>query len=62
MKQSNSFQNFDHEQEIKHRARKRIAKSVRYIPVPETQDWLFTTDLDEAIEQLTSRLEVISCH
>lgn len=68
MKQSNGFRNsdnyqsFDNEQHLRRLARKRIAKSVRCIPVPETQDWMFLTDLDEAIDQLTCQLEVQSCH
>ncbi len=67
MKQSESFhsdgfQNFDNEQQMKHRARLRHAKAVRYIPISETQEWMFSTDLDEAIDRLTSRLEVQSCH
>lgn len=62
MKQLDGFQNFDYEQTLKRRARKRQAKSIRSIPVPETQDWMFLTDLDEAIDQLTCQLEVQSCH
>lgn len=62
MKQLNGFQNFDYEQTLKRYARKRQAKAIRCIPISETQEWFFTTDLDEEIDRLSARLEEVTCH
>lgn len=62
MKQSDSFQNFDSEQQLRRIAIRRHSKAVRCIPVPETQEWVFTTDLDEEIDRLSASLEEVTCH
>jgi len=62
MEQSISFHKFDQEQIWKHTARRRQAKGIKQINLPETQEWLFSTDLDYEIDQLLTRMETNQCH
>ncbi len=62
MKQLISFIEFDREQSWKYIARKRKSKKIKQIKLPETQTWMFSTDLDEEIDNLLTKLESIPCH
>jgi len=62
MEQSNSFHDFDHERYLRRLAIQRQNKGIQSIERPESEDWLFSTDLDNEIDLLTSKLEVNQCH
>lgn len=53
MEQLSGFQQFDEEQSWKRLTRQRIARGITRLNLPETQDYVFSTDLDDEIDQLT---------
>jgi len=62
MEQYEGFQNFDQEQQMKRRAIQRRRKGIQQLNQPESENWLFSTDLDQEIDWLTNKLEATSCH
>lgn len=62
MEQLKGFHNFDQEQSWKAIARQRHQKGIKALDIPETQEWLFSTDLDEEIDSLSAKLEVSPCY
>ena len=53
MEQLSGFQQFDEEQSWKRLTLKRRARGITKLRRPETQEYLFSTDLDDEIDQLT---------
>ena len=56
------FNQFDREQSWKRISLRRRSKGIKRIQIPETQEWMFSTDLDEEIDMLTRKLEATPCH
>jgi len=62
MEQYEGFQQFDYDRQLRHFAIKRQAKGIKQISLPETESWMFSTDLDNEIDLLTRKLEANQCH
>jgi hypothetical protein len=62
MEQLKGFTDFDQEQSWKRLSLRRKQQGIRCIQLAETQEWLFSTDLDEEIDNLLTKLETTPCH
>jgi hypothetical protein len=62
MEQLKGFTDFDQEQSWKRLSLRRRSKGIKHIQLPETQEWVFSTDLDEEIDNLLTKLETTPCH